>query len=51
MNGTANNSAVDTTLHWKVSGTILVALVIIFGLQVMGFRFVTSANATIGVGR
>lgn len=45
---TANQSGLDTTLHWKVSGGIILALVIIFGLQAMGFRFVTSANVSIG---
>lgn len=49
MGAAANNTAVDTTLHWKVSGTIILALVIIFGLQAMGFRFVTSAS--VGIGR
>jgi len=49
MNAAANNTSVDTTLHWKVSGTIILALILIFGLQAMGFRFVTSAS--IGVGR
>lgn len=50
MNPQANNNSVDTTLHWKVSGTIVVALIIIFGLQAMGFRFVTSANVSLGRG-
>lgn len=45
---TAGSNAVDTTLHWKVSGTIILALIIIFGIKAMGFRFVTSANASIG---
>lgn len=50
VNPQANNNSVDTTLHWKVSGTIVVALIIIFGLQAMGFRFVTSANVSLGRG-
>lgn len=44
----ANNSQVDTTLHWKLSGTIILALVVIFGLTAMKFRFVTSANLGVG---
>lgn len=45
----SNNSQVDTTLHWKISGTIILALIVIFGAQAMGFRFVSSAS--IGLGR
>lgn len=44
----SNNNTVDTTLHWKLSGTILLALLVIFGLTAMKFRFVTSANLGIG---
>lgn len=46
-----NNNGFDTTLHWKVSGAIILALIVIFGLQAAGFRFVVSANTTAGIGR
>lgn len=42
------NNGVDTTLHWKLSGAIILALVVIFGLTAMKFRFVTSANIGLG---
>lgn len=44
----SNNSQVDTTLHWKLSGTVIVALLIVFGLSAGGFRFVSSANVNLG---
>lgn len=44
----ANNNQVDTTLHWKLSGTIILALLVIFGVTAMGFRFVSSANLSLG---
>jgi len=34
----------DTTLHWKVAGTIIMALVTVFVLQALGFRFVVAAG-------
>lgn len=37
----------DDTLHYKLAGTIVLALVMVFVLQQLGFRFVVSA----GVGR
>lgn len=48
MSAASNSTGFDTTVHWKVGGTIILALVIIFGLQAMGFRFVTSANVALG---
>lgn len=41
-------SVFDTTVHMKVAGTIILGLVVIFGLQAMGFRFVTSASVGLG---
>ena len=51
VNPQAQQSSFDTTLHWKVSGTIILALVVIFGLQFMGFRFVVAANTSFGIGK
>lgn len=46
-----NQTGFDTTLHWKVGGAVILALLIIFGLQAMGFRFVVAANTSLGVGK
>lgn len=48
---TTNPTSVDTTLHWKVGGTVIIALIIVFGLQALGFRFVVGANTTMGLGK
>ena len=48
MNPQSNNHSVDTTLTWKMAGTIVIALVVIFGMKASGFRFVTSASVGIG---
>lgn len=42
VNGTTNNY--DSILHYKVAGTIILALVVVFGLQALGFRFVVAAG-------
>jgi hypothetical protein len=42
-----NNSSYDTTLSYKLAGTIILALTTVFVLQQLGFRFVVAA----GVGR
>jgi hypothetical protein len=42
---------VDTTLHYKVAGTIILALLVVFVLQQSGFRFVVAASSTAGIGR
>lgn len=39
-----NDTSFDTTLHWKVAGTIIAALIVIFGLRALGFRFVVTAG-------
>jgi hypothetical protein len=39
----------DNTLHYKLAGTIIMALVVVYVLQATGFRFVVSAST--GVGR
>ena len=44
MNGTATSNNYDTLLHYKVAGTIILALVVVFGLQALGFRFVVAAG-------
>lgn len=41
-NGTNQNY--DTMLHWKLAGTIVLALVTVFVLQQLGFRFVVAAG-------
>jgi hypothetical protein len=45
MNG--QNQTYDSTLHYKLAGTIIGALLLVFVLQQLGFRFVVAA----GVGR
>lgn len=39
-----NQQTYDTTLHWKVAGTIIIALATVFVLQQLGFRFVVAAG-------
>jgi hypothetical protein len=51
VNPASQNSSFDTTLHWKVGGSVILALLIVFGLQMMGFRFVVAANTSFGVGK
>lgn len=46
MNG-QSQSTYDATLHYKLAGVIIGALVLVFTLQQLGFRFVVAA----GVGR
>lgn len=41
--------AQDTTIAWKLAGTIVTALLFVFVLQRLGFRFVASVST--GVGR
>lgn len=38
----------DDTLHYKLAGTIVLALVTVFVLQQLGFRFVVSAGVGMG---
>jgi len=44
MNYGQATQTVDNTLHWKVAGTIIMALVTVFVLQALGFRFVVAAG-------
>lgn len=41
---TATDQTYDTQLHWKLAGTIVLALVAVFVLQQLGFRFVVAAG-------
>lgn len=41
----ATDQTFDTTLHFKLAGTIILALVVVFALQQLGFRFVVAAGA------
>lgn len=43
----SSSQGYDTTLHYKLAGTIALALLTVFVLQQLGFRFVVAA----GVGR
>jgi len=38
----------DGTLHYKLAGTIILGLIIVFGLQLAGFRFVGAVNVGFG---
>lgn len=49
VNTTATDQTYDATITYKIAGTIILALVVIFVLQGSGFRFVGSAQ--VGVGR
>ena len=49
VNTSADSSTYDTNLAYKLAGTIVLALVVIFVLQGSGFRFVGSAQ--VGLGR
>lgn len=44
---TQQSNTVDTMLHWKLGGTVILALALVFVLQQLGFRFVVAG----GVGR
>ena len=44
----ANGGTYDGTLHYKLGGTIVLALLIVFGLQLAGFRFVGAVNVGFG---
>lgn len=44
---TQDTSTYDTSLTYKIAGTIILSLVLIFVLQASGFRFV----GAVGVGR
>jgi hypothetical protein len=44
---TSTQQNYDTALTWKIAGTVIGALLLVFVLQRLGFRFVVSA----GVGR
>lgn len=46
-----SNSNYDSTVSWKIAGTIILALIVVFVLQQLGFRFVVGANVTTGMGR
>jgi len=35
-------------LHWKLAGTIILALVTVFVLESLGFRFVVAGNVGFG---
>ena len=43
-----NGTSYDGTLHYKLAGTIVLALLIVFGLQLAGFRFVGAVNVGFG---
>jgi hypothetical protein len=43
-----NGSTYDGTLHYKLAGTIVLALLVVFGLQLAGFRFVGAVNVGFG---
>jgi len=48
--GTAMNAqgnTVDTTINYKIGGTVIGALLLVFALHYLGFRFVVGA----GVGK
>jgi hypothetical protein len=49
VNTTATDQTYDATITYKLAGTIVLALVVIFVLQGSGFRFVGSAQ--VGIGR
>jgi hypothetical protein len=49
VNTTATDQTYDATITYKLAGTIILALVVIFVLQGSGFRFVGSAQ--VGIGR
>lgn len=40
----AQSQNYDSMLHWKLAGTIILALVTVFVLQQLGFRFVVAAG-------
>ena len=42
-NGQSSNW--DGTLHYKLAGTIILALVLVFAFQALGFRFVVAVGA------
>ena len=46
--GVNNGTTYDGTLHYKLAGTIVLALLIVFGLQLAGFRFVGAVNVGFG---
>ena len=41
-----NGTTYDGTITWKIAGTIILSLVVVFVLQASGFRFV----GTVGIG-
>jgi len=43
-----NGTSYDSTLEYKLAGTIILALLIVFGLQLAGFRFVGAVNIGFG---
>jgi hypothetical protein len=45
---TTTPSNVDTMLHWKIGGTVILALALVFILQQLGFRFVVAGSAGMG---
>jgi hypothetical protein len=48
MVGMNNGSTFDGTLHYKLGGAIILALLVVFGLQLAGFRFVGAVNVGFG---
>lgn len=44
VNTTSTQQTFDDTLHYKLAGTIVLALVTVFVLQQLGFRFVVAAG-------
>jgi hypothetical protein len=42
--GDNTQSTFDTTLHVKLAGTVILALIGVFVLQAMGFRFVVAVG-------
>lgn len=49
VNSNSSAQTYDPTLTWKLAGTIVIALAVVFVLQASGFRFVGSAS--VGIGR
>jgi hypothetical protein len=45
------SSTYDTTITHKMAGMVILALVLVFVLEKLGFRFVTAGSVSAGVGR
>lgn len=48
LSGQSNTYSMDATIPHKIAGAVIIALIVIFASQAMGFRFVTSANISLG---